>query len=270
MSRDTDSNDQSSNDSNDVSMSRRRALAAAGVAAGIVGTGGAYSILRSGNGSEGPSDGVGLNGSFEITNDVFLDLTGETPLGIELDNRPVMGSREAPVDVYYWGDVLCPYCRAFEEDIFPSVGERYIGGGDMRMVFLQFPVASEYSPEAALWDRSVWQLVKDTEPVQYWEWRNAVFDRHPESGEEWASDEEFIEITDGVSGVDADGVVEFIEADREGLETLVLEDASAAETLTIESTPSFVFHNAETDTRRGIAGVRDEEAFIEEMEAVLD
>jgi hypothetical protein len=36
--------------------------------------------------------------------------TGTTGYGVELQGSPVMGSDDAPIDMYYWTDYMCPWC----------------------------------------------------------------------------------------------------------------------------------------------------------------
>ena len=50
-----------------------------------------------------------------------------TGFGIDLQGHPIMGSSEAAVDMYYWSDYQCPFCRRFERNAFQKLRENQIG-----------------------------------------------------------------------------------------------------------------------------------------------
>src|SRR6056297_3804671 len=90
--------------------------------------------------------------------------------GVELAGRPIGGERDAPVDIYYWTDYLCPFCKKFETETLPKVGANYLDAGEARLVFLAYPNIGEYSMPSAVWDRCVWRQVADSNPAAYWRW----------------------------------------------------------------------------------------------------
>jgi len=42
-----------------------------------------------------------------------------TGFGVELAGRPIAGEPDAPVDVYYWTDYLCPFCKGVRDGDAP-------------------------------------------------------------------------------------------------------------------------------------------------------
>lgn len=46
----------------------------------------------------------------------------------------VLGSPSAPVTLVEYVDMQCPYCDAFEKEVFPGLVRNYIRPGDVRMV----------------------------------------------------------------------------------------------------------------------------------------
>jgi protein-disulfide isomerase len=58
-----------------------------------------------------------------------------------LDARTV-GDPSAPVTVYEVSDFQCPYCRQFWELTLPALKEEYIATGQIRLIFINLPLAS--------------------------------------------------------------------------------------------------------------------------------
>jgi hypothetical protein len=149
-------------------------LARQWIARAILRGGVAYLASRTGSPSQGYSPST------------YQSLDGETGYGVELANRPVVGERDAPVDMYYWMDYLCPFCKEFETQTLPKIGRNYIESGDVRLVFLSYPNIGQYSRPSAHWDRCVWRLNAESEPSTYWHWHGEAFDAQSDGGHDRA------------------------------------------------------------------------------------
>jgi protein-disulfide isomerase len=80
---------------------------------------------------EGPAEG----GRKVIEKPTAADLAVAGPLGDR-----VLGSPSAPLTVYEFASLTCPYCRAFHASTFPQVRKQYIDTGKIRWVLREFPI----------------------------------------------------------------------------------------------------------------------------------
>lgn len=107
-------------------ITRRRALLAGGTTLAF-GGGVAYVASRSESTEQ------------EYAPSTFHESDETTGFGVELDGRPIAGEPDAPVDIYYWTDYLCPFCKKFETGALPDVGRNYVDAGEARLVTLMYP-----------------------------------------------------------------------------------------------------------------------------------
>jgi protein-disulfide isomerase len=57
----------------------------------------------------------------------------------------VLGDTKAKVELIEYGDLQCPVCKAFSEEILPQVIENKIASGEAKLVFRNFPIINEES-----------------------------------------------------------------------------------------------------------------------------
>lgn len=236
-------------------ITRRRAIAAGGATV-LFGGGVAYAATRS-ESSDGEYTPADSHADEETSG-----------FGIELAGRPIAGDPDAPVDVYYWTDYLCPFCKEFETATFPKIGSNHVDTGEVRLVVLFYPNIGEYSMPAAVWARCVWEQVVDTDPAVFWEWHGAAFDEQAESGHDWADEETFravTERTDGVSVADVDGRRE---SRGDAIRASVEADLDAGRSAGIQGTPGFVLYNRESDAAGKLVGAHPYENFADAIEQV--
>lgn len=62
--------------------------------------------------------------------------------------RMVLGDPGAKVELVEYGDLQCPVCRQFAEDILPPVVENQVKAGDVKVVFRNFPIIGPQSTPA--------------------------------------------------------------------------------------------------------------------------
>ena len=237
---------------------RRALLASVGTVA--VGGGIVYAGSQSESGaarSESLPDSVQFHSSRESTD-----------FGIDLSGHPIMGRMDAPLELYYWSDYQCPFCRRFERDTLPELIDDHVSSGNLRMVFIEFPYLSDGSLRAAVMDRCVWRQVREDDPGQYWQWHTAVFGAQEEKGSGWASRDNLLAITRDVNGVDAETVGTCMRSDRQGIESDISDDSSQAQQLGFRGTPAFALYNQETDTASKLVGAQPYERFKEEIASI--
>jgi protein-disulfide isomerase len=234
------------------SRTTRRAVLG-GIGTITVGGGVVYGASRldgSDESASNQSNGVSFHSSSETTG-----------FGIDLGGHPIMGEMDAPVDVYYWSDYQCPFCRRFGANTFPKLVENHVEEGTVRVVFVQFPYLSESSTTAAVMDRCVWRQVRDATPDRYLDWHAAVFEAQGEKGSGWASRANLLEITAGVDGVDAGAVEACVDDHGADIEAEIDADVRQASQFGIRGTPAFVFHDREADEAGKLVGAQPYDRF---------
>jgi protein-disulfide isomerase len=98
-------------------------------------------------GSGGSSDSGGDKPSGEQTTEVD-QLLGNIP-----QNANVLGKASAPVTLYEYGDLQCPICKEYSEEVLPEVIENQVKKGEVKIVYRDYIIISEESipaGEAAL------------------------------------------------------------------------------------------------------------------------
>jgi protein-disulfide isomerase len=68
-------------------------------------------------------------------------------------NANVLGKASAPVTLYEYGDLQCPICKEYSEEVLPAVIEKQVKNGEVKIVYRDFIIISEESipaGEAAL------------------------------------------------------------------------------------------------------------------------
>lgn len=195
---------------------------------------------------------------------------GTSGFGIELAGRPIAGDADAPVDIYYWTDYLCPFCKEFETETLPKLGSNHIDTGEVRLVTLFYPNIGEYSMPSAVWGRCVWRQVVDTAPAAFWEWHSAAFDAQAENGHDWADEETFRRITDKTDSVAVSDVENCRDTRGEAVRESINEDLDSGMAANIQGTPGFVLYNRETDAAGKLVGAHPYENFSQAIEQVRD
>jgi protein-disulfide isomerase len=64
-------------------------------------------------------------------------------------NGLVLGDPAAEVTLYEYGDLQCPVCKAFSEEIVPAVIDSKVRGGEAKIEFRNFTIISQESIPAA-------------------------------------------------------------------------------------------------------------------------
>jgi len=238
-------------------MSRRRVLAAFGSVAAF-GGGTAYVATRSGSTPE------------EYVPTEVHTSEDTTGFGVTLDGRPIAGSRDAPVDIYYWTDFLCPFCAEFESETFPEIGTEYVDTGKARLVGLSYPNIGSYSDPAAVWSRCVWEQIAASKPTAYWQWHRAAFDEQPESGGDWADEATFADVTERTENVPLAAVEDCRRTRTDSIQESIDTDVAVAQQAGIRGTPGFVIYNREADAAGKLVGAHPAENFGEAIDRVLE
>lgn len=73
--------------------------------------------------------------------------SGGGRLAFEVDLPPeglTEGARSAEISIVEFGSFQCPYCRAFQDSIFPTLSRAYIATGSVRFRFVSIDTLSQF------------------------------------------------------------------------------------------------------------------------------
>ncbi len=116
-------------------------LSAGGVFLAIIAVVVIIVVASSGGGSGGKTDEV-----------VEVQQVNKLLAGIP-QNKNVLGKSTAPVTLFEYGDLQCPVCKAYSEELLPKIIENQVKKGEVKIVYRDFIIISEQSipaGEAAL------------------------------------------------------------------------------------------------------------------------
>jgi len=237
-----------------MDVSRRSLIAAAGVAAAggggyVVGTGG------------GDGEDVDLSGHEPPVSPSLHADEGTGYADVSLGGKPIMGSSDAALELYYWMDFQCPFCERFERETLPDLYRGYVENGDLRVVLTTVPFFGEDSMTAAVSSSCVWDDVRNDDASAYWDWHTGVMSQQGERNSGWASADSLVSITESVSGVDAERLNGCLTSERRERAAVVRSEAETARSLGVRATPGVVVYNPETGNSTSLSGAQPLELF---------
>lgn len=81
------------------------------------------------------------------------ELEGVAEAGSHLRGIPqralVLGDPRAPVELVEYGDLQCPVCKGFAEEVLPPIIDNQVKKGEAKLVFRNFTIIGEESIDAA-------------------------------------------------------------------------------------------------------------------------
>jgi protein-disulfide isomerase len=143
-----------------------------------------------------------------------------------------LGAAKAPHTLVEYGDLVCPACKAYSDDIIPGIVQKYVRTGKLRIEFKAFGFVRPWSTPAAqyawaaaeqnkLWNFSkLWYLNQGDETVNY---VNDTFAR---------------KIAGGVPGLNADKLI--ADSRSAAVKARVDQTAQEFQARGFDATPSFV------------------------------
>ena len=237
-------------------ISRRRLLVA-GVATVGAGSGVVYGASKLAE-SDGESDS-------SESDTPRLHRSTATSFGVDLIGDPLVGSSEATLDLLYWSEYQCPFCKRFETETLPTLVENDVRSGRVRIVLLELPYMGADSMTAAVADRCVWEQVREDTPGRYWRWRAEMYANQEPKNSGWASRENILQLTASVDGVDSGRLATCLDDRRDEFESHVEAERQAARSFGFRGTPSFVLGNRETGKAGKLVGAQPYENFERAM-----
>jgi protein-disulfide isomerase len=150
--------------------------------------------------------------------------------GIPQDG-PLLGAESASVTLIEYADLQCPVCRAYTEQVFPTLLEEYVRPGKIRTEFrgLAFigndsEEALRYAYAAGLQDR-------------LWEMQEALFRNQGGENSGWVTEELARSLGAEIDGLDVDRMIEDAQSDE--VTAMIDESAAQAQAGEVMGTPTF-------------------------------
>jgi protein-disulfide isomerase len=143
----------------------------------------------------------------------------------------VLGDASAPVELIEYGDLQCPICKQYSEEILPPIVEKQVKNGEVKVIFRNFIIISEESTPAGAAAIAAGTQGKGWDFIE-------LFYRNQGKERSGYVTEEFLEAV-----AKAAGVKDMAKFNKERKSKKVLEEVARtsgqAETLGFGGTPSF-------------------------------
>lgn len=204
----------------------------------------------------------------------FRPESGTTEYGIDLAGVPVLTeASDPPVDIYYWSDYQCEFCKQFEmskNGALPQLIRNEIADGSARIVFLHYPNYGDHSWTADVMAKCLWQQVKDNDPGLFWEWHRTVFDNQGLDGGDWSSRDSLLGYARNIEGIDARSLDQCMQQNRNQHEKDIKQERQRARDEGFSDTPGFVLYHPKSDQSTSFFGAQPYSTFQQQIGAYLN
>ena len=156
--------------------------------------------------------------------------------GIE-QNGMVLGDPNAKVELIEYGDMQCPVCKAYSEEVLPQVIENQVRTGKAKMVFHNFTIIGPQSKPAGA------AVLAAGEQGRGWDDLEVFYRNQGAENSEYA-DDEFLTAVAEAAGVKD---IEQWDQDRKRLEKKVEQTTEQAQNFGFTGTPSFAIKGPGTN-----------------------
>lgn len=112
-----------------------------------------------------------------------------------------LGDPKAKMVLIEYGDLICPFCKEYSDQIVPTVVQNYVRPGKVRMVLRLFGYIRPYSTPAA---RYAWAA---GEQNKLWAFAKLWYTNQGDENTDYVSDAFARRIASGVPGLDADAML---------------------------------------------------------------
>ena len=180
-------------------------------------------IVISSGGASGPKKSASENVAGQ-------DLAAQEFDGIK-QSGAVLGDPKAPATLVEYGDLVCPACKAYSDDVLPPLIQKYVRTGKLKMEFKPFQFVRPWSLPAAQYSYAA--------SLQNLGWN---FDRiwyinQGDEGDNYVTDEFARKIASGVPGLDANKLI--ADSKTPAAQEAAKKVAQEFQGLGFDSTPSF-------------------------------
>ncbi len=155
---------------------------------------------------------------------------------IKIAGLPFIGKANAPLTMAYWSDYQCRYCTQFETTVLPSLVEKYVDTGKLKIVFMDFAFLGPDSITAALYKHAVWELY----PSKFFEWNEAMHKVQGQAQGGLGKEASILKLTANISGINASKLKALVASKRPAYEKVIADGQMQGSQVGIGGTPGFV------------------------------
>ncbi len=159
----------------------------------------------------------------------------------------------------YWFDFQCPFCKKFETETLPTLIEKYVNTGKLKIVFKDYQFLGEDSTTGGLAENAVWE----TAPESYLAWHKAMYEKQDNENAGWGNKDDIIALTRTIPGIDADQVSALMDQKKEAYQKELSDDNSEGTKFGVSGTPGFVIGD------QSISGAEPLSTFTQIIDALL-
>ena len=148
-----------------------------------------------------------------------------------------LGSPSAPVTLVEFADLQCPFCGAYARDVLPTIIERYVRPGKLKLELNLLTFVGEDSVKAGR------MAAATTAQDRFWGFTDAFFAAQGQENTGYVTDD-FLEATATAAGADHDAAA----GDDATADRVLKQAQTAADRLGVSSTPSFFIRRGHDET----------------------
>lgn len=178
---------------------------------------------------------------------------------VSTDGEPFIGNANAPVILAYWMDYQCPFCKQFETSTVPTLLDKYVKTGKLKIVFKDFEFLGPDSETAALAERAVWE----TNPSAFQAWHSAMFEKQDSENSGWGNKDDIIALTKTIPGLDGNKVSTLMDQNKDKYQKEIDADKAEGSKFGISGTPGFIIGT------QLIVGAQPADTFTQAIDAQL-
>lgn len=143
-----------------------------------------------------------------------------------------LGADDATLTMTEFADLQCPFCRRFDVNAMPTIVERYVRPGKLRIVFRSLAFLGDDSVRGARMAGAVGLQ------NHLFEFADLFFENQGEENSGYADDDFLRALAEAIPGVDADRA--FSDRDRSEIDAQLAEADSEADKWQVPGTPTFL------------------------------
>lgn len=156
---------------------------------------------------------------------------------VDIKNEPFIGNPKAKVTMAYWFDFQCPFCKRFENQTLPTLIDKYVKTGKLKIVFKDYQFLGPDSQDGGLVANAVWELY----PKQYQAWQEAMMEAQDEENGGFGSLASILKlIREKLPNISADKVAAQVDKKKSVYQKELDEDRNEGTKFGIKGTPGFI------------------------------
>lgn len=159
---------------------------------------------------------------------------------VSIGAEPFIGSADAPTTLVFYYDYQCPFCKRFEQEVFPAILEKYVTTGKTKIVLKDFQFLGEDSTTAALFGRALWEAYPD----KFQAWYTAMYVAQDDEGDQGFGDLASIKkLTAAIPGIDVAKVTALMEEKKDQYQAAIDADRAEGAKIGVNGTPSVIVNS---------------------------